>query len=78
MSDFTSEGFESLPSLYQDNGEVRNLADWTEEALNDHYAIYLNFIQGDIMPRAREEASRMLAHVAFELMYRSGVFDERK
>lgn len=76
MSEFTVDGFAPMPSLYQDNGQVRDLSTWTDQALNDHYQTYLAFLKGETMPRAREEARRLIAHTAFELMYRSGAFDK--
>lgn len=77
MSDFSGEGHESFPSLYQDYQQVGDYATWPQEALDRLNAQYAQFLaRSDIMPHHREKASLIASHLIFELMYRQGAFSE--
>ena len=78
MSDFTGDGFEGMPSIYQDNLQVRLFSTWERQVLEDRVTEYGHFLQReDLMPRARQGADRVMTHALFELAFRDGVYDER-
>lgn len=79
-STFTGEGFDSMPSLYADNTLVGEFSDerFTDEVLSRKADEYEKFLkQDDLMPRAKEEAERVMNHLLFEKMYRAGLFTEK-
>jgi len=77
MSEFSTEGFESFPSLYADNKRIAELSEWTIPMLEERASQYAAFLQrDDLMPRAKAQADRMLDHVLFELTYRDGFYNE--
>jgi hypothetical protein len=77
MSEFSTEGFESFPSLYADNKRTAELSEWTIQMLEERASQYVAFLQrDDLMPRAKAQADRMLDHMLFELQYRDGLYNE--
>lgn len=75
---FTGEGFEGRPPVYADNlsvAEYSNELVWTDELIDERIAQYQEFLKGDEMPRAREQATRIVTHLMFEKMYRVGLFN---
>lgn len=80
MSEFSSGGFERRPPVYVDNQRVAEYSDevvWTDEVIKTRIAEYQQFLETDLMPRARQEATRILMHLRFEQMYRAGAFEEQ-
>lgn len=81
MSEFTPGGFQTMPALYFDNqrtGEFSDEDTWSDEIIADRVNEYTHFLHGDAMPRARQQAERILTHLAFEQMYRSGAFNQEQ
>ncbi len=69
--------FNPLSSLYADNTHfIHQLASVDESVLKSRQTSYSEFLEGDIMPRARDQATRVLAHIAFELDYRAGRYSK--
>lgn len=70
-SGFTTEGYESFPSLYHDSERIHDITNWTPKMLNDRVTEYTEFLQRDeLMPRARQTATRLLGQMAYELTCR--------
>lgn len=80
MSDFTPEGYKEFPGLIPDNARVGEFSEWPTEVLEARVKQYGYFLQDDPMPRAKETATRIVAHLMFELMWREGLYgtDERE
>lgn len=77
MSDFSSAGRDVFPNLYGDAMQIHDLVEWPKEAIEDRIRDYSDFLERkDLMPRARNEAGRLIGHYVFELMCREGAFDE--
>lgn len=73
---FTSQGYEALPSLTNDNEyTIGRLAELPQERLEELTDMYSSFLSGDIMPHHRDKAERFLQHLSFELAYRNGDFN---
>lgn len=65
---FTSEGFESFPSLYHDTERIHTVLEWPSEVLISRITEYAKFAaRTDNMPRAQETADRILSHMQFEV-----------
>ena len=77
MSEFSSQGFESFPSLYADEQQVAEFSEWSTEVLEARVHQYGHFLSTPQMPRATETANRIMEHLLFELAYRDGVYDEQ-
>lgn len=76
MGDFTGEGFEVFPSIYQDNQRVKEVAEWPDVYLETKVTEYWQFLmREDLMPRARQAAHRILEHLGFEIDWRAGQYD---
>ena len=76
MSEFSSSGFESFPSLYADSKLVAEFSEWSTEVLEARVHQYGHFLSQEQMPRATETANRIMEHLLFELAYRDGVYDQ--
>ena len=77
MSEFSSEGYESFPSIYADTKLIHEFGALDRQILEDRLTTYIQFLKrDDLMPRARDNASRIREHLLFELMYRDGLFDD--
>lgn len=75
-SPFASEGFETFPSLYADNKQVQAYSELATEILERKANEYAAFLEkDDLMPRARQTATRILDHITFELAYREGMYE---
>lgn len=78
-SGFTTEGHESFPNIHSDYEQVHEFSLWPQEALEERFTEYSSFLERkDLMPRAREYAGRVAAHLVFELMYRKGFFSKEE
>ena len=74
---FTTEGYESFPSLYQDTQRLHEVGEWPYDVLENRVNEYGAFLtRQDLMPRAKATANRLLDHYLFELAYRDQVWDE--
>jgi len=72
MSEFAPQGGERFPNLFADSKRVAELSEWTTPMLEERATQYVAFLQSDnLMPRAREQATRFLDHVMFELSYKA-------
>jgi hypothetical protein len=76
MSEFTSEGQIPFPNLYDDNRDVGGYSELTDEVLDYKLRQYGHFLTYDVMPRAREQADRVIMHLGFETVWRSGAFSK--
>lgn len=70
MSEFSSDGFQSMPPLYTDNLRVGEFTDWQNITLESRIAEYRSFLETNPMPRAAAEANRIIVHAMFELSSR--------
>jgi hypothetical protein len=71
MSEFSTEGQQSFPSIYQDYEQVAQFSEWPTDALIDRLAEYTEFLKSeDLMPRARQQAELITRHALFELSWR--------
>lgn len=76
-SAFTGTGFDSMPSLYFHDRDIAEVSEYSDERLEEMRVEYMTFLQrDDLMPRATKTAQRILCHLAFEQLYRSGAFEE--
>lgn len=74
---FTTGAREKFPNLHADYQQVGEFASWPQNALERLYAEYTDFVKrDDLMPRAANSADTILAHLAFELAYREGIYGE--
>lgn len=72
-SGFTSQGYEAMPSLTNDNEyTIHKLAEATPERLRQLREQYMIFISSDPLPHHRTQAERFLLHIDFEEQYRAG------
>ena len=71
MNETGPEGYTAFPSLYADYEQVGEYASWPQEALEDRQMAYSEFLEGDLMPRARTTAGLILMHLTFELDWRA-------
>lgn len=67
---FIPEGHAPFPSLSQDNGRTGEFTDWTDQALNDRIAQYIQFIAESRLPHQQSIARRIIEHAAWELSQR--------
>lgn len=76
MSDFTPEGYKEFPGLIPDLERVGEFSEWDTEVLEARVKQYGYFLQNDPMPRAEKVATKIVAHLMFELMWRRGGFSD--
>jgi hypothetical protein len=76
MSGFTPEGYKEFPGLIPDNARVGEFSEWETEVLEARVKQYGYFLQNDPMPRAKETATRIVAHLMFEIFWRRGGYDD--
>jgi len=76
MSEFSSEGYDSFPSIYADSKMIHEFATTDDRILQDRLSTYTQFLKrDDLMPRARAESERLVTHLMFEICYRQGYFE---
>lgn len=70
MSEFSTEGHQSFPSLHTDNERIGECTTWDTDRCERMLWQYGEFAKQDLMPRAREQTDRIIGHLIFELFQR--------
>lgn len=70
MSEFVSSGKKEQPSLYGETQMLHGVSELDDRILEEKARHYATLSSQDLMPRARAQVERLLAHFIFELKYR--------